>query len=466
MKKLTRKWAINAFFILILLILVSSSAIVYRQMKNFVISNDWVNHTYIVISTNDALLISVLNTNKLEEEYLNTGNVSILQKEQTTLQDLPSGLTTIKKLTSDNPDEQKLIEELEPLISKFIASLQKDTTIYQHHNQQEALLLITSKDQINTINEIRNLISRINYNEENLLNSRIVGTAEFGHNANLSFLLYSTLSNLLVVFIFYLLYLNEKKHLAQQTNVNIMLEVQNKKLVEAIQLKNDFLENMSHEFLTPLNGIIGFSEIIHAEKAGPLTAIQKEYLNTILTSSRRLFQLIKDLLDLQQLEDNQIKFHPLPTNLTTLTNEVREDFNKLAEAKSIQIDIQIDQTINHIVIDPKKFKQILYNYLSNAIKFTNNGGNISIRILSEGIETLKLEIEDTGIGIHEEDMHKLFVAFQQIDTGTAKKYEGVGLGLALTRRIIEAQGGKAGATSIKGKGSVFFAILPYKLFPL
>jgi DNA-binding response OmpR family regulator len=217
---------------------------------------------------------------------------------------------------------------------------------------------------------------------------------------------------------------------------------------------------MSHELRTPLNGIIGFSEILHDHKAGAITATQEEYLGDILTSSRHLLQLINDVLDLAKVESGKMEFQPVSINLEKLVGEVRDVVRPLMSKKRLKIDTVIEPAAASVIADPAKLKQVLYNYLSNAIKFTPDGGKIAVRIGPEGDNFFRLQVEDTGIGIKAEDMNRLFVEFQQLDASTAKQYPGTGLGLALTKRIVEAMGGSVGVTSIPDQGSVFFALIP------
>jgi PAS domain S-box-containing protein len=235
--------------------------------------------------------------------------------------------------------------------------------------------------------------------------------------------------------------------------------------MEASRLKSEFLANMSHELRTPLNAVIGFTELLHDGKAGPVSAEQKEFLADILSSSRHLLQLINDVLDLSKVEAGKLEFRPEAVDMSRLVAEVRDILRSIAAAKRIRVRVEIDPALGEVVIDPGKLKQVLYNYLSNALKFTPDGGQVWLRVVPEGTEDFRLEVEDTGIGIGPPDLERLFVEFQQLDATSTKKYAGTGLGLALTKRLVEAQGGRIGARSVPGEGSVFLAVLPRRAEP-
>jgi protein-histidine pros-kinase len=241
------------------------------------------------------------------------------------------------------------------------------------------------------------------------------------------------------------------------------LEEDNHRMQEANRLKSEFLANMSHELRTPLNAIIGFSELMYNEKVGPLPAEHKEYLGDILTSARHLLQLINDVLDLTKVEAGKMEFRSEVLDLSKVTTEVKDILRGLAAGKRITVEVQIEPSLPKVLLDSGKYKQVLYNFLSNAIKFTPDNGRVTVKVMPEKGGMFRLSVEDTGIGIKSQDMHKLFIEFQQLDAGTAKKYAGTGLGLALTKRIVEAQGGKVEAQSQPGKGSVFSAVLPLEM---
>lgn len=226
------------------------------------------------------------------------------------------------------------------------------------------------------------------------------------------------------------------------------------------RFKSSFLANMSHELRTPLNAIIGFAELLYDGQVREDMPEHKEFLGDILSSGRHLLQLINDVLDLSKVEAGKLEFHPEPVSPAVLVAEVLAVLRAPASTKNIRIDVDIHADVGEIIIDPARLKQILFNYLSNALKFTPNEGRITVRVQPEGPDAFSLQVEDTGIGISPEDVRRLFAEFEQLDTGAAKKHAGTGLGLALTRRLAEAQGGTVGVRSTLGAGSTFHATLP------
>ncbi len=228
------------------------------------------------------------------------------------------------------------------------------------------------------------------------------------------------------------------------------------KMQEASRLKGEFLANMSHELRTPLNAIIGFAELMFNGKVP--VADHHEYLGDILTSSRHLLQLINDVLDLAKVESGKMEFRLEQADLGKLVTEVRDILRGLAANKRLILETAIE--VDSAFVDPARVKQVLYNYLSNAIKFTPEGGRVKIQVLAAGPDLFRLDVIDSGIGIPEENFARLFIEFQQLDAGSSKRYQGTGLGLALTKRIVEAHGGRVEVKSVFGKGSTFSAIFP------
>jgi signal transduction histidine kinase len=239
----------------------------------------------------------------------------------------------------------------------------------------------------------------------------------------------------------------------------LALEAENGRVREITRLKSVSVAKMSHELRTPLNAIIGFAALMRKDSSGTLSPEYQEYMDDILTSSRHLLQLIDEALDMAKVEGGRIELRPVVVDLKAISREVADVVRTLAAAKRLRVDVSVDPHVTTAVTDPLRLKQILYNYLSNAIKFTPEGGRVSLRVTSEGPDWFRLDVKDTGIGIPSEHFDKLFLEFQRLDGGT-KNQAGTGLGLALTRQIVEAQGGRVEVQSAPGNGSIFSAVLP------
>lgn len=252
----------------------------------------------------------------------------------------------------------------------------------------------------------------------------------------------------------------ERAYVQELADKNVRLEKEIMRVQEADRLKNEFLANMSHELRTPLNTVIGFTEIIYFDKVHPVSPQQKEFLYDVLKCAKHLLHLINDVLDLAKIETGRIEFEAKSIVLSDLINEACELLKNSIHEKNMQISVKIDKAVNHIVNDASKIQQILFNFLSNSLKFTANKGDIIITVAPYGPKHFILEVQDTGIGIQQNELKELFIPFKQLDAGLAKKYAGTGLGLAITRLIVEAQGGSVGVKSELGKGSAFYAILP------
>jgi PAS domain S-box-containing protein len=255
--------------------------------------------------------------------------------------------------------------------------------------------------------------------------------------------------------------ITDRKNLEMQLlQRNVALDQQNQRVEAATRMKSEFLANMSHELRSPLNGIIGFAELLYDGRLGPVADRQKDLLGRILSSSRHLLHLINDVLDLARVEAGRLEFRAEPIQMPKLVREVISILEKIAADKQIRLETEIDPAVSAVLADPARLKQVLYNYLSNALKFTAAGGAVVVQVKPEGAAEFRLEVSDTGVGIAEENLPRLFVEFQQLDAGAAKRFQGTGLGLAFSKRIVEAQGGRVGVTSTVGQGSTFYAILP------
>jgi signal transduction histidine kinase/CheY-like chemotaxis protein len=247
---------------------------------------------------------------------------------------------------------------------------------------------------------------------------------------------------------------------AERSELVARLVEQNRVIHAANRMKSEFLANMSHELRTPLNAILGFSEILLDGLGGPITEQQQDYLKDVLTSGRHLLSLINDVLDLAKVESGKLELLPMRVELRELAREVVDVLRGKASEKRIEVSLEVEPGLPPVIVDPGRVKQVLYNYLSNALKFTGPDGHVRVSVSREGPDYVRIEVTDDGVGIRPEDLGRLFVEFQQLDAGTSKTHGGTGLGLALSKRMIEAHGGSVGVRSAPGVGSTFHAILP------
>ncbi len=225
------------------------------------------------------------------------------------------------------------------------------------------------------------------------------------------------------------------------------------------RFKSKFLAGMSHELRTPLNAIIGFSELLEQELFGPLTDRQKKYVQNVLLSGRHLLSLVNDILDLSKVEAGRMELSREWTPLALIIDAVQGVIKPLADKQGVQMSMSLPPHLPDLYIDTVRIKQVLYNLLSNAIKFTPRGGSVELSAELQG-NNLSVSCKDTGIGIRAEDMPRLFREFEQLEPVAGDGPEGTGLGLALTKRLVELHGGSISVVSEIGKGSTFTFTLP------
>jgi len=260
--------------------------------------------------------------------------------------------------------------------------------------------------------------------------------------------------------------LKQKQEKLTQTNEALALS--NEDLARATRLKDEFLANMSHELRTPLNAILGMTEGLQEQVYGPVNPKQLYSLQTIERSGGHLLALINEILDLAKIESGQLELEYASTAIAPLCRSSLAFIKQQALNKRIQIQIQIPQALPEIWIDERRIRQVLINLLNNAVKFTPEGGNITLDVVpivkpdTSAQSCLRITVTDNGIGIAPENANKLFQPFIQIDSALNRQYEGTGLGLALVKRLVELHGGQVSLTSELGKGSCFMVDLPYQ----
>ncbi|OKH31618.1 hypothetical protein NIES2119_28225 [[Phormidium ambiguum] IAM M-71] len=229
----------------------------------------------------------------------------------------------------------------------------------------------------------------------------------------------------------------------------------------ANRAKSEFLATMSHELRTPLTCVIGLSATLLRWSFGQLSQKQRDYLQSIHDNGEHLLELINDILELSQLEAGKTVLNVSEFSLSQLAHQEMTNLKQKATQRGVElaVAVKLDSQQDRFVADDRRVRQILYNLLSNGIKFTPQGGRVILRVWREGNRAV-LQVEDTGIGIPEHQKHLLFQKFQQLDSSYHRQYEGTGLGLALTKQLVELHGGKIEVNSTVGVGSIFTVWLP------
>ncbi|TYQ26915.1 response regulator [Pseudanabaena sp. UWO310] len=260
------------------------------------------------------------------------------------------------------------------------------------------------------------------------------------------------------------------RDISDRKKAEAQLQKTNEKLARATRLKDEFLANMSHELRTPLNAILGMTEGLQEEVFGEISDRQLKALQTIEASGTHLLELINDILDVSKIESGQIELECAPTSISQLFQSSLSFVKQEATQKQLQIFTKYQQNLPDLLVDERRIRQVLINILNNAVKFTPNGGQITLeviqiakpreRVSGDDREYLQILVTDTGIGIAKENIPKLFKPFVQIDSALNRQYTGTGLGLALVKKIVELHGGKIGLTSELGAGSCFSIELP------
>ena len=242
----------------------------------------------------------------------------------------------------------------------------------------------------------------------------------------------------------------------------------NEQLARATRMKDEFLANMSHELRTPLNAILGMTEALQEQIFGSINEKQLKALQTVERSGDHLLSLINDILDVVKIESGQIELDCALVNVAALCQSSLIFINQQAQKKSIQLEIKLPRNLPDQLLDERRIRQVLINLLNNAVKFTLEGGRITLEVTKQESQKslhtndwIRFAITDTGIGIAPENIERLFQPFIQIDSALNRQYSGTGLGLALVKQIVELHGGKVGLTSELGVGSCFTIDLLY-----
>ena len=470
---------IRTGFGLALVILVGLGFFTYRRTKGFIGQATQVTASYRVITTLHELEIEMLASESAArgfafsgEEFLQTPFVVASKRAE-------EMLSAIEPQLTGSLSQEKSIDVLKVLCRKKLEFHGRLMNLRRSQGSAAATKLFLTGEGMELGVRIRALLAQMTTEEERLLEARLLEARVDASLLLRTLIVGYVLSFSLLLLVYYylatqilrrrrseeeVLRLNFDLELRiavrteQLTAINAELESRNREIQKATRLKSEFLARMSHELRTPLNAIMGFSELLAEEAEGPLSDAYKTFVRHIRNGAEHLLALINDVLDLSKIEAGRIELSPEEFRAADALEEVLPVIRPLADVKRIRIDSQLDDKAI-LLADRTRFKQILYNLLSNSVKFTPEGGRVWIEAHPED-GRLALTVGDTGIGIPLDEQQSVFEEFYQAGTTTKGVKEGTGLGLAITRRLVELHGGKLGVVSEPGQGSRFWFTLP------
>ena len=346
-------------------------------------------------------------------------------------------------------------------IQKILTEIRDEEAQIQQQLFEKELELLKNNSLI--ISQIMDVISGLEAEEVRLMNTQ---TAHAREVAGQSVMIISAvmLSSLFIILIFLFLIL---RAISRSNFLRNQLIIAKQKAEQLAKVKEEFLATMSHEIRTPLNSILGFSEQLSRTK---LDSDQSEQLDAVKLSSEHLLSLVNDILDFSKIEQGRLKLEKIAFTVSGVVEETYKTFRVKAKEKGVRLAYHIEFDGSMILLgDPLRLKQVLFNLVGNAIKFTERGKvfilcrKISTKLISANEIRLRFEVHDTGIGIPPDKIDAIFEGFTQADSSLSRKFGGTGLGLTISKRLIEMQNGIIGVESEVGKGSVFHVEIPYAL---
>jgi signal transduction histidine kinase len=467
-------------FALSLLIFAFIAFFSYRATRRLIETDVWVSESHEAFNQVDALLLEVLEVESAARGYVLGGKDFYLDPYFTAVGKIDQTLRDLQKMTAANPRLQSRILAMKGPIENKLSYHRRQIEMRSKAGFKPGTDVLASGTGHELMDKIRAIADEVKAEEKTYMDQHKAEARSAAQQSIYLLMLGSVLAFAILISIYYnlrkeisrrkrteatLIHLNEEleqrvtKRTEELAVANSELALRNREVERANRLKSEFLANMSHELRTPLNAIIGFSELLAQEKAGPLQIKQKHFVGHISTGAHHLLKLINEVLDISKIEAGRVDLEPENFGAAAALAEVLSVINPLAINKNIQVESQVGDDLT-IFADRVRFKQILYNLLSNALKFTPELGAAWIDALRESDSIVRFSVRDTGTGIAAEEQKAIFDEFHQVSDTTKGMREGVGLGLAITRRLVELNGGKIWVESQLGKGSTFFFTIP------
>ena len=459
---------IRLSFGIALLILIFIGGMVYRTTSGLIQTNAKALDTYQIVEKLNGLLAGIYKGESSARGFMMTENPQDFDSYQTATAEIQKVLGELDLIFDKNPEQKARFESLQSEVDKKIRFSNQKLELRRTQDFESSLNFFqTSRDQTLT-DSIADIASEMKSEEIRLLQHRRVSLI-LGLSLSFCMLLavYSYLNHEVrrrrqaeaeAIKLNEDLELRVNERTAELADVNRQLELRNKEVEHANRMKSEFLARMSHELRTPLNSIIGFSDLLAEESKGLLNDKQKRFINHVSAGARHLLQLINDILDVSKIEAGKIEFNPVDFTVSDAIHEVLSVITPLADSKKIGIDNAVAKELE-LWGDRVRIKQIFYNLLTNAVKFTPEGGQVRIEAFRE-TDCVRFAVSDTGIGIPPDEQRLIFEEFHQAGGTTKNPNQGTGLGLTITKRLVELHGGEIWAESSPGQGSRFIFTIP------
>ena len=423
-----------------------------------------VEHTYVVLRAVEQAFSQIAAAEANARGFVLTADQSYARSYAASRAATSARLAVLRLLTADNGSQHARAARLDSLVARRFAVLEQTVRVRQERGFEPAVAIVREQVGRSTTDSIRLLVDEMEQAEEELLTERSASEADGAalvlQVMTLGFLIALGISGMAALVI--------RRDFGVRTQAARALEEAKEQADEAraraeqaSRAKSDFLARMSHELRTPLNSIIGFSNVLLKNRGSALRAQELVYLQRIVANGKHLLALINDILDLSKVEAGRIQLEREPVALDELIADLVAGFEgQLQEREAVSLLADLPRPMTAIVTDAAKLQQVLLNLIGNALKFTERG-EVVVRVVVAPVTRapLRIDVADTGVGIPADRREAVFEAFEQADTGVARRYGGTGLGLAIARSLCVAMGYRLEARENPGGGSVFSVLL-------